>query len=105
MFDLSLFDDRNKLKAVSIRCINCKKEIGLYLGTSALETMITELLFNAVLNHMGMLWIIWSNKEMLYEMDKINHPDWLNKGPGYNTAICSRLHVVCLKIYNTRNNR
>ena len=25
-------------------------------------------------------------------MDKSNHPDWLNKGPWYNTAICSRFH-------------
>ena len=25
-------------------------------------------------------------------MDKINHPNWLNKGPWYNPAICSRLH-------------
>ena len=29
---------------------------------------------------------------MLYERDKINHPDWLNKCPWYNTAICSRFH-------------
>ena len=29
---------------------------------------------------------------MLYEMDESNHPDWLNKGPWYNTAIWSRLH-------------
>ena len=29
---------------------------------------------------------------MKYEMDKNNHPDWLNKFPWYNTAICSRLH-------------
>ena len=25
-------------------------------------------------------------------MEKINHPDWLNKDPWYNTSICSRLH-------------
>ena len=29
---------------------------------------------------------------MKYEIDKINHPDWLNKGPRYNTDIYSRLH-------------
>ena len=29
---------------------------------------------------------------MLYGMDKINHPDWLNEGLWYNTAICSKLH-------------
>ena len=25
-------------------------------------------------------------------MDKIDHPNWLNKCSWYNTAICSRLH-------------
>ena len=29
---------------------------------------------------------------MKYEIDKINHQDWLNKGPWFNTPICSRLH-------------
>ena len=39
-----------------------------------------------------MSWIICSNNEMKSEIDKINHPDWLNKIPWYNKAICSRLH-------------
>ena len=29
---------------------------------------------------------------MKYEIDGSNHPDWLNKGPWYNTDICSKLH-------------
>ena len=28
---------------------------------------------------------------MNYEMDKNNHKYWLNKGPWYNTSICSKL--------------
>ena len=39
-----------------------------------------------------MSWIISSNEEMKYEMDKNNHQDWLNKGPLYNTSICLKLH-------------
>ena len=39
-----------------------------------------------------MSWIILSNKINKYEMDKSNHPDWLNKGSCYNTSICSKLH-------------
>ena len=27
---------------------------------------------------------------MKYEIDKSNHTNWLNRGPWYNTAICSR---------------
>ena len=31
MFELCLVDDKDKLDAVSIMCINCKKETGLFL--------------------------------------------------------------------------
>ena len=34
MFDFRLIDDEYKLEVISIRCINCKKETGLYLRTS-----------------------------------------------------------------------
>ena len=34
MFELRLIDDNDKVEAIAIRCINCKKETGLYLGTS-----------------------------------------------------------------------
>ena len=34
-------------------------------------------------------------------MEKINHPDWLNKGPWYNTAICSRLYVSLFEDFIT----
>ena len=48
-----------------------------------------------MLHHVGMLWMISSNQEMEYEMNtKINHLDWLNKGPWYNINICSKLHGI-----------
>ena len=58
MFELHLFDDRYKGEAIDIRFINCKKETGLYLGTSTLEEMITKSVLNAILHHVGMLCII-----------------------------------------------
>ena len=45
-----------------------------------------------MLHHVGMSWIISSNREMEYEMNETNHQDWLNKGPWYNRNICSKLH-------------
>ena len=33
MFELRLIDDGNKIEAIAIRGINCKKETGLYLKT------------------------------------------------------------------------
>ena len=88
MFQLRLFDDKDEAKIIAIRCINYKKEIGLYLRNTTIEEMINKFVLNAILHHVGMSWIICSNKEMKYEIDEINHQDWLNKGPWYNTAIC-----------------
>ena len=34
-------------------------------------------------------------------MDESNHPDLLNKGPWYNTAICSRLHGILFEYFIT----
>ena len=45
-----------------------------------------------MLHHVGMSWIISSNKEMEYEMNKTNNQDWFNKVPWYNTSICQKLH-------------
>ena len=63
--------------------------------------MITKFVLNAILHRVGMLWIIFSNKEMLYEMDEINYPVCLNKGTWYNTAICSKLHGSLFEYFIT----
>ena len=77
---------------IAIRCINYNKETGLYLISSTIEEIITKFVLNAILHHVGMSWIISSNKEINYEMDENNHQDWLNKGPWYNTPICLKWH-------------
>ena len=50
--------------------------------------MNIQLVLNTVLNHMGLYWLISSNKHMEYDM---KNTDWFNKGPWYNRAICSKL--------------
>ena len=92
MFELHLNCDKEKLDVIYIRCINRKRETGLFLKNTTFDEMITKFLLNAILHHVGMSWIISSNKEMKYEIDKNNHQDWLNKGPWYNTSICLKLH-------------
>ena len=59
--------------------------------------MINKFVLNALLHHVGTTWVICSNEEILYEVDEINYPDWLNKGPWYNTYICSRLNGSCFE--------
>ena len=97
MFQLNLFYDKhdeegNVTDVISIRCSNCNKDTGLYLKNKPIEEMITKFVLNEILHHGGISWIICSNNEMLYEIEESNNTDWLNKGPWYNTAICSKLH-------------
>ena len=54
--------------------------------------MITQFVLNAILHHVIMSWIICFDRKMKYKIDKSNHPNCLNKGPWYNTYICSKLH-------------
>ena len=81
------------MDAISIKCSNCDKETSKHTKNTKIEEMITKFVLNTILHHVGMLGITCSNKKMLYETKENNHPDWFNKGPWYNTAICSKLHV------------
>ena len=94
MFDLRLSYMEGNLDLVSLRYINCKRDMGLFLKIYSLvfDEMMTKFVLNAILHHVGMSWIIISNKEMKYETDKNNHQGWLNKGPWYNTSIHLNLH-------------
>ena len=84
------------MDALSIKCINCKRETGLdseTIFTWVYDEIINKFLLNAMLHHFGISWIISSNQEMDYDMTpKSIHLDWLNKGPCYNKNICSKLH-------------
>ena len=90
MFELYLSYKEGKLNVISIRCINCKRETGLDLKINSLvsDEIITKFVLNEILHHVGMSWIISSNREIKYEMEENNHQDWLNKGPWYKTSIC-----------------
>ena len=81
MFALRLSYDEEKLDVTSIGCIDCKIETGLFLKNTTFDEMITKFMLNAISHHVGILWIISSNKEMKYEIDENNHQDWLNTGP------------------------
>ena len=63
--------------------------------------MITKFVLNAIFHHVGMSWVISSNNGIKYVINKINHQDWLNKCPWYNTGICSRLHRSLFQYFRT----
>ena len=83
IFELHISYKEGNLDVVSIKCINCKRETGLFLKINSLvfDDIIIKFVLNAILHHVGMSWIFSSSKEMKYEMDKNNLKDWLNKGP------------------------
>ena len=94
MFEIHLSYKEGFLDVIYLKCINCERETGLdsKINSWVFNEIFTKFVLNTILHHVGMSWIISSNQEMEYEMDKNNHQDWLNKGPWYNTSICSKLH-------------
>ena len=92
MIELHLLCDNEHFAVISIQCINCKRETGLFLKNTIFKEMVTKYALNVIQHHVGMSWIISCNDYMKYEMDNNNHQYWLNKGPWYNLSICSRLH-------------
>ena len=43
-------------------------------------------------------WIIESNQQLEYDIDKHN-PYWLTNDPSYNISICTKLHGTVFKKY------
>ena len=65
MFEILLSYKEGILDIVSLKCINCKRETGLYSKTSftwMFDEVITKCVLNEILHQVGMSWIISSNK-------------------------------------------
>ena len=70
VFEIRLSCGDNDLDIVYLKCINCKKETGLNSETGftwVYDEVISKFVLNAMLHHIGMSWIISSNKEMDYD--------------------------------------
>ena len=105
MFEIRLSCGDDDLEIVSLKCINCKKEMGLNSETGftwVYDEFITQFVLNAMLHHVGMSWIITS-KEMDYDnFTNSNHLDWFNTVPWYNKNICSKLHGIKFEDFITQ---
>ena len=71
------YEEENVLEAIYIKCSNFHISTGLRLKDKKVEETITQFVLNLVLHHVGLSWIISSNKQMIYET-KENNPGWLN---------------------------
>ena len=84
MFEIRWSCGDEELDVLSIKCINGKIETGLNPETNftwVYDEIVTKFVLDAMFHHVGMSWIIRSNQEMEYELNKTNHQDCLNKGP------------------------
>ena len=65
MFEIRLSYGDEDLDALSIKCINCRRETGLDSETSftwVYDEIVTKFVLNAMLRNVGMSWIISSNR-------------------------------------------
>ena len=96
-------DDLDK---VCLKCVNCKKETGLKAETGFKEfydEVITQLVLNAMLHHVGMSWIISSKKEMDYDkFTNSKNLNWFDTGPWHNKHICSKLYGTTFEDFITQ---
>ena len=56
--------EENMLDNIVIRCSNCGKTTGLSVKNANYKDMVTKLVLNTVLYHVGFLWIIESNQQL-----------------------------------------
>ena len=61
---------------------------------------------NAMLRHVGMIWIIENHEDSKYDME-IQNSDWTTGGTWYNTSICNKLNGKVFEafIINARTDR
>ena len=69
----------------------------MYLLETNYQEIITTFLFNKILHHVSMIWIIENNEDLKYDVE-IQNSDWITGGTWYNTYICKKLHG---KIFDT----
>ena len=53
-------------------------------------------MLNKVLHHVVMSWIIETNQQWKYDIEKHN-PDWITYGTWYNTYICTKLYETAFE--------
>ena len=80
MFQMCLFyykhnEEWSVIEAIAINYSNCDRRTGLFLKVNTVKEIITEFLLNKVLYHVGLSWIISSNKQIKYYIKENNHPD------------------------------
>ena len=98
MFQIRLWYDKENIEGnvmdnIAIRCSCCGKITGISVKNTNTnyKYMIIKFVLNIVKQHVGMSWIIETNKQLRYDIEKRNRY-CITDGPWYNTYICKKLH-------------
>ena len=65
--------------------------ISVYNMNNTYQDIITAFVFNTVLHHVGMLWIIETYEQIKYDVEK-HYSHCMTFGTQYNTYICKKIH-------------
>ena len=60
------------------------------------QDIITLFVLNTMLHHLYMLWIIETQEQLKYDIEKHNS-DWMTLGQWCNTYICKNYMEMCLR--------
>ena len=84
---------KQTVETFAIRCSSCGKEtmIDVNLLDTTYQEIVKTFVLNTTLHHVGMVWMIENNEELIYDMDILNS-DCLTVGPWHTTYICKNLH-------------
>ena len=80
------------METVAIRCRNCGKSTVISMNNmnTNYNDTINKFVLNEMLHHIGMSWILETNQQLKYDIDKYN-PDWIKSSTWYNTYICKQI--------------
>ena len=85
------YNDCN-VKVIFIKCKFFDRTVTYHLASEdKLNSVITNFVILSVFQNIGLLWIIENNKHYKFEMD-LEDTRWTDKGPWYNTTICTKLN-------------
>ena len=74
------------MESIFIKCRNFDGSTGLLLKVKTVKETRNKSVLNMRLHHVGLSRIIYSSRQMKYDIKENNNLYWLNKGPRYNTA-------------------
>ena len=66
--------EKNTAEKIAIRCSNCGRETMIDVDNlnTTYQDKITTFVFNTMLHHVGMLWILEINEHLQYDTEKHN---------------------------------